>query len=252
MTRLPSFDRPHVLAHRMLVTSYPENTILSLKQACELGVDWIEFDVKVLQDGAMVSMHDSTVNRTTDGTGDITQMTLKEVKELNAGKGYDFGFVPVPTVEEIFQTMSEYSPTLKAEMHIHNLYEPEKLVPLLDKYGLRKRCYFNLNAYVIAEYFRQDVEDSESLISLNVSGNDPKLRDLCNELDISYLCVSVKGLNEAFVDEVHAYRTNNPVFIHTYPVQDEEKWQKMIDIGADVIQTDFPEALMEYLDEKGY
>jgi glycerophosphoryl diester phosphodiesterase len=250
LPRSPEFPNPLVLAHRMHVIGYPENTVLALKQACEMGVDWIEFDVKVLTDGALVSLHDGTVDRTTDGTGDITKMNLKEVRQLNAGKGYDFGFVPIPTVEEILQVLQQNPKIIRAEMHIHNLYEPEPLVALLDKYHVRDRCYFNFNAIILAEHLREDLNDKESLVSLNSQGDSPELAELCNQFDLAYLCVPVETLKPSFVDHIHHYRTKHPVFAQCYPVHTEAGWQKMIDMGVDVIQTDYPEALMEYLEAR--
>ena len=85
---------------------FPENTLITLREACKFGVDWVEFDVKVLLDGEMVSMHDNTVDRTTNGTGDITTMTYDEVSRLDASKGFTLGFVPVPRVEEILEVLA--------------------------------------------------------------------------------------------------------------------------------------------------
>ncbi|NMC04459.1 MAG: hypothetical protein GYA24_04565 [Candidatus Lokiarchaeota archaeon] len=225
---------------------YPENTIISLKEAVKF-VDWVEFDVKVLTDGTIVSLHDGTVDRTTDGTGDITKMDYEQVKELDAGKGYGFGFVPVPRVEEILEVLGTCGRFVRAEMHIHNLWEPEPLVALLDKYHVRDRCYFNLNAMVMGIYMREDLHDTTSLLSLNAQGESPELKDLCNQYDLSYLCVPHKLLHADYVDRVHAYRKKDPVFVHCYPVQSEADWKRMIDIGVDVIQTDFPDALAAYI-----
>jgi glycerophosphoryl diester phosphodiesterase len=232
----------------MLVTGFPENTIISLHEAVKF-VDWVEFDVKVLTDGTIVAMHDTEVDRTTDGHDDITKMNYEQVRQLNAGNGYDFGFVPVPRVEEILQELSSCGRLVRAEMHIHNLWEPEPLVALLDKYGVRDRCYFNLNIMAMGIYMREDLDDHESMLSLNVQAESPELGDLCNQFDLAYLCVAHKALNEDFVSRVHAYREDNPVFVQSTPVQGEADWQRMIDAGVDVIQTDFPEALMEYLEE---
>ncbi|MHA1680113.1 MAG: glycerophosphodiester phosphodiesterase [Promethearchaeota archaeon] len=243
------FGKPQVLAHRMLATGYPENTILSLKGALASRVDWVEFDVKVLVDGAFVSFHDGTVDRTTDGRGDITKMTLKEVRALDAGKGYAHGFQQVPTFEEILVALAGAPYAIRAEMHIHNLWEPEKLVPLLDKYHLRDRCYFNLNAVIVAEHMRDDAGDRTSLVSLNVQAESPELEEICNRLDISYLCIPPSAINPDFIDRIHKYRDSNPVFVHCYPVQSESGWQEMIEAGVDVIQTDYPEALIEYMSE---
>jgi len=215
-------------------------------------VDWVEFDVKVLTDGEMVSMHDGTVDRTTDGSGDITKMTYIEVAQLNAGKGFDFGFVPVPKVEEILQILAESPKFVRAEMHIHNLYEPEPLVELLKKYRVQDRCYFNFNGVIFAEHLREDLGDSESLVSLNWGPETGDGAEICNRLQVAYLCIPKNNLNLEYVDRVHQYREENPVFIHCYPVQTEAEWQEMLDIGVDVIQTDYPEALFEFLEAQGF
>jgi glycerophosphoryl diester phosphodiesterase len=247
MIRLPAFSRPYVLAHRMLAMGYPENTILSLRQAIHLNVDWVEFDVKVLADGNMISMHDATVDRTTDGTGNITKMNLPEVRKLNAGKGYSYGFVPVPTVEEILHVLATEGSKLCAEMHIHNLNEPEPLITLLDKYHVRDRCYLNLNDVMLAIYIREEINDKVTLLSLNIGSESPDLKDLSNRFNLVYFCIPYRVINANFVDHIHRFRSNNPVFVQCYPVQTEDLWNSMLNCGVDVIQTDFPEALMEYL-----
>ena len=137
-------------------------------------------------------------------------------------------------------------------MHIHNLWEPEPLIELLHKYNVQDLCYFNLSVIAMGEYIRDDLNDQKTLISFNVSANDNKWQKICNNLDVSYLCCVENLLNKNFIEEVHNYRLKNPVFLHCYPVHNEEKWQKMIDIGLDVIQTDYPMALKEYLAEKGF
>jgi len=249
LPRLPEYSRPQVLAHRMLATGFPENTTLSLREAIKAGVDWVEFDVKLLTDGTIVSLHDGTVDRTTDGHGDITQMDYEQVRQLDAGKGYNFGFVPIPKVEDILAELAACDRIVRAEMHIHNLWEPEPLIELLDKYGVRDRCYFNLNAMIMGIYMREDLHDATSLLSLNAQGDSPELQDLCNTYDLAYLCIPVQYLNDDYINRIHAFRKTNPVFVQCYPVSDEPGWLRMIDMGVDVIQTDFPEALIEYLDD---
>ncbi|MHA1794040.1 MAG: glycerophosphodiester phosphodiesterase [Promethearchaeota archaeon] len=255
MSRAKNFEkRPEILAHRMLRVGYPENTILSLQKVIELGIDWVEFDVQTLKDGVIVSMHDSTVDRTTDGSGILIKKTFDEVKKLNAGKGYDFGFIPVPTVEDILNELSKAPYPIKAEMHLHNLEEPEKLIEMLESNGLLERCYFNTDLVGLAEYIRYDLGISKAKISFNVATSDIEpYRKFSKELGISYFCVSLKYLNADLVDSIHSMENGNEqIFVHSYPVQTEDGWQKMLNIGVDVIQTDYPDALREFLKEKGF
>ena len=215
-------------------------------------MDWVEFDVKVLLDGEMVSMHDNTVDRTTNGTGDITTMTYDEVSRLDASKGFTLGFVPVPRVEEILEVLASSPNYVRAEMHVHNVYDPLPLINLLKKYGVQDRCYVNTGRVELFEYIRNDLGDHETLLGLSRGAENDETAEICNRLDIVYLCVANKALNTDYVDHIHNYCSEKPIFIQCTPVQTEEDWQRMLDIGVDVIQTDFPEALDFFLEENGY
>ncbi len=89
-------------AHRGAIKTHPENTIPALREAARLGAQMIEFDVQLTKDGALVLMHDATVNRTTSGKGKVSDLTLAEIKGLDAGSWFDNAFKDfrVPTLEE--------------------------------------------------------------------------------------------------------------------------------------------------------
>ncbi|MGV3663625.1 MAG: glycerophosphodiester phosphodiesterase [Prosthecobacter sp.] len=84
------------------MTTHPENTIPALQEAVRLGAQMIEFDIQLTKDGALVLMHDSTVDRTTDGKGKVADLTLAEIKALDAGGKLDkrFAGTRIPTFEE--------------------------------------------------------------------------------------------------------------------------------------------------------
>ena len=73
--------------HRGAAELEPENTLLSMQKAVDLKVDQIEIDVHLTRDQHLVVIHDTTVDRTTDGQGAVADFTLEEVKRLDAGKG---------------------------------------------------------------------------------------------------------------------------------------------------------------------
>lgn len=89
-------------AHRGMMSTHPENTIPALAEAVRLGAHMIEFDIQLTKDGALVLMHDGTVDRTTDGKGKVGDLTLAEIKALDAGSRLDkrFAGTRVPTFEE--------------------------------------------------------------------------------------------------------------------------------------------------------
>jgi glycerophosphoryl diester phosphodiesterase len=93
-----------VVAHRGGAALAPENTLAAFENALKIGVDMVETDVHLSKDGELVIMHDFTVSRTTDGTGEIRDLTLAEIKKLNAAAkftGGTFPAQPVPTLGEL-------------------------------------------------------------------------------------------------------------------------------------------------------
>src|SRR6185436_1661741 len=96
---------PLIIAHRGDSLNHPENTLTACRQAISLGADIIEVDVQLTKDGHVVVLHDVTVNRTTDGTGSVREMTLAELKKLDAGfpRKFDAQFKNerIPTLGEV-------------------------------------------------------------------------------------------------------------------------------------------------------
>jgi len=91
------------VAHRGVHKHAPENTRISYVQAVEAGAPIVEFDTALTSDGHIVGMHDKTVDRTTDGTGKLAEMTLEQVRKLEAGswKHPKYKGEPVPTLDEV-------------------------------------------------------------------------------------------------------------------------------------------------------
>ncbi|WP_342573976.1 glycerophosphodiester phosphodiesterase family protein [Solibacillus sp. FSL K6-1781] len=91
------------VAHRGATAYTPENTIAAFDLAVDMKADYIEIDVQRSKDGELVLIHDTTVDRTTDGTGKVGDLTLEQLRSLDAGswKGEQFAGEPIPTFEEI-------------------------------------------------------------------------------------------------------------------------------------------------------
>ncbi|MEV7069551.1 glycerophosphodiester phosphodiesterase [Streptomyces sp. NPDC091972] len=88
------------IGHRGVMGTEPENTLRSFVAAQQAGLDVIELDLHLSKDGALVVMHDTDVDRTTDGTGPIAEKTLSELRALDAGRGER-----VPTFEEVLDAV---------------------------------------------------------------------------------------------------------------------------------------------------
>ena len=93
---------PLTISHRACQGHAPENTLVGIRAAIAFGVDAVEIDVQISRDGTPVLVHDQTVDRTTDGTGRVTELTLEQLKSLDAGRGFAPGFAGerIPTLAE--------------------------------------------------------------------------------------------------------------------------------------------------------
>ncbi|MBI4459367.1 MAG: glycerophosphodiester phosphodiesterase [Acidobacteria bacterium] len=89
------------IGHRGAAGHAPENTVLSIRKAIALGADMVELDVRGTRDGRCVLLHDERVDRTTNGRGAVAEMTLEEVRRLDAGQGER-----IPTLEEALDAAS--------------------------------------------------------------------------------------------------------------------------------------------------
>lgn len=104
------------IAHRGAPYFEPENTLRAVKKALEMGADRVEVDVRLSKDEELIVIHDPTVDRTTDGTGQVKDMTLNELKKLNAGKGEE-----IPTLQEVIEAAKDAK--LVIEMKIPGIEE---------------------------------------------------------------------------------------------------------------------------------
>ncbi len=123
---------PVIIAHRGLDEVYPENTVIAFKAALEKGMA-IEIDVRGTSEDELVIVHDDTVDRTTNGSGRVAQMSLAELKALDAGSwwGDDFAGERIPTLMETFDAVKQYG-TAETTLIIE--------MKTLDPGSIRKIC----------------------------------------------------------------------------------------------------------------
>lgn len=140
---------PLIIGHRGSPYRAPENTLASFRTALEKRVDGIEFDCQLSKDGHVVVVHDETVERTTDGWGRVRDLTLAELKSLDAGSWFDEQFVGerIPTLEEVLDFLAPSGVLLMVEIKSESypsslLGDPSlsaKVVASLKKRGLVER-----------------------------------------------------------------------------------------------------------------
>jgi len=134
--------KPYVIAHRGNLVACPENTLAAFRQAIADGADILETDLHLTADGVFVCIHDSTVDRTTDGSGAVAEMTLAQIKRLSAAYGRpEFNGERIPTLAE-FTALIPDEVALALELKTDRFLEArvcQKLVAELGRARVRDR-----------------------------------------------------------------------------------------------------------------
>src|SRR5262245_39887613 len=139
-------DPAHVVGHRGLLNEAPENTLANFRACLDLRIVF-EFDVRRTRDGQLVCLHDETVDRTTDGEGKITDLTLEQVRKLDAGRWFstDCTGEKVPTIEEIFSLAAghrENDALLAVDIKADDPRVEADLVAQASRYKVLERLVF--------------------------------------------------------------------------------------------------------------
>jgi glycerophosphoryl diester phosphodiesterase len=138
---------PIIFAHRGASLHAPENTLAAFELAIEQGADGIELDAKLTADGHVVVIHDATVDRTTDGHGRVKDLTLEELRKLDAGSFFSEKFKGerIPTLEEVFEKVGKRT-FINVELTNYNSprdHLVESVCMLVKKFSLQKRILFS-------------------------------------------------------------------------------------------------------------
>ncbi len=164
----------YVAAHRGWCDKYPENTLEAFRAANDLGVDQIEIDVRVTADNHLVVIHDPTVDRTTNGTGLVRELTLEQLKSLDAGsyKGPEFANCRIPTLVEFLEfAKANRVPTLDVELKEYPDVVGEevaysvcdRVLKLIDDFGYTDRVVINTWSGTLHEYIYKTYGDKYRL-----------------------------------------------------------------------------------------
>ena len=152
-----------IAGHRGSMADFPENTLASFQAAIDCGADMIETDIHMTSDRQLVLIHDHRVDRTTDGTGLVRDMTLGEIKKLDAGSHLDsrFAGAAVPTLEEWLDLVKD-NRALQFNFELKDYPQDcglafchesvDRTMALIRSFGLEDRCVINSFSAHILEY----------------------------------------------------------------------------------------------------
>ena len=257
--------RPLVMAHRGGAGLWPENTMYAFERAVELGVDVLETEIHATADGVLVVMHDSTVDRTTNGSGPITSLTLEELQTLDAGYnwtsdgGKTFPFrglgITVPTLEEVFTDLSS-----NARINIDmKQTKPSLVVPLCGMIrtfdAVDRVLVASFSSRVLKAFRRVCPEATTSagrgevtlFFIMNLVLLGAAYRPTCQVLQVPEYSSGMHVVTKRFVDGAH----NLNLEVHAWTINEVSDMIRMLALGVDGIVTDYPDRLIDLLREMG-
>ncbi|MDR7071214.1 glycerophosphodiester phosphodiesterase [Fictibacillus barbaricus] len=243
------------VAHRGASGYAPEHTITSYKMGEKLHGDYIEIDLQMTKDGKLIAMHDETLDRTTNGTGQVKDHTLAEIKTLDAGSWFnekypekanpDYKGLQVPTLEEIFQTFGKnanyYIETKSPEVYPGM---EQKLEDMVNEYHINKDKLLVQSFSSASLKKMQGIDPSLKLVQL-LSYKTPAVLSDAEVQDIKKYAIGI-GPNSNMIDKAYVQKAvQNGLQIHPYTVNEKAEMQKLIDWGVTGMFTNYPDLLNE-------
>ncbi len=232
------------VAHRGATAYAPENTIAAFDLAVDMKADYIEIDVQRSKDGELVLIHDTTVDRTTDGTGKVGELTFEQLRSLDAGswKGEQYEGEPIPTFEEI---LDRY----RGKVGILIELKAPELYPGIEKQVAEALKERNLdkpqNEKIIIQSFNfESMKTTNELLPLvpigvltsNRAHTTPEaLQEFSTYAD--WLNPSYGIVTEELVNQVHSLGMK----IGSWTVRSQEAADFLFEMKVDAIITDYPD-----------
>ncbi|RKY04141.1 glycerophosphodiester phosphodiesterase [Candidatus Poribacteria bacterium] len=226
-----------IIGHRGAAGLEPENTLRSFKKALELGVDYIETDVRVTSDGYLVLMHDETVDRTTNGSGRVDRLTFEEIRRLDAGQGER-----VPTLEELLD-LAEGRVGLHIELKDGRALE--RVVRLVEAKGMVDEVFLTSGDPELLKKVRELNPQIKTELIFGDPPEDAVARAL--EAEAKRISCHHKFLTREFVREAH----ESGLEVIAWPPNTIEEMRKALDFGVDLICTDRPDIAVRLKEELG-
>ncbi len=229
---------PRVCAHRGFNTVAPENTMPAFGSAIALGTDEIEFDLWPTSDGVVVSCHDNSLERVSDGVGKITDTAYEELLKFDFGVkfGEKFKGLKILTFEEILKKFSCH-----AIMNIHikpeNAYTGlseefiKKIVSLIRKYDCEKFVYFMTSSKEVIALLKKFAPDMP--ICLGAGQNPWDIVNTAIELGLKKVQLFRPFFNKEMVDKAH----QNGIRCNVFWADEEDLAREYLDMGIDCILT---------------
>ncbi len=256
---------PLLFAHRGGSDLAPENTLVAFRNALQYDVDVLELDVHLTADDEVVVIHDATVDRTTNGSGRVRDLTLAQLKALDAGyrftpdDGATFPYrgqgITIPTLLEVYQAFPDM--LINIEIKDDDVHAAERLAEVIEQAGAVDRS-------IVGSFHRDPARAIRPLLPDVATYADPDETRVFYFLSLVGLRRLHRPLSDAYqiprqwgrfrLDTArfiaNAHKLNQQV--HYWTIDDPEEMRRLLQLGADGIMTDRPDLGLQVFRELGY
>jgi glycerophosphoryl diester phosphodiesterase len=235
---------PPIIGHRGACGYAPENTIESIQTAADMGVTWVELDVKLTRDGVLIIMHDETLDRTTNGSGNVADTDWEDIKQLEAGSWFadSFAGIKIPTLEEVVDVLLERDMGLNLEIKPCPGREIETAEVALD---VLSQIWDDHDRLLISSFQHVSLETARDLApdwhrGLLLPEHWPQnWQELADYLEVSSVNVNAKTVSREEIEAILDLEL--PVLAYT--VNDSQQARILQGWGIDGFFTDVPDVL---------
>ena len=225
------------IGHRGACGYAPENTLKSFQRAIDLGVDMIELDVQLCKSGELIVMHDDTVDRTTNGSGFVKKLKLKDLKKMDAGEGER-----IPTLEEVLDLVNS---RVRINIELKGPKTAKPVMKLIEEYVKKKR--WNLDDFIISSFSRRELKKARAinpLIQIGFLISRFRLLDhwwmgFAKKIRADFIGPGLKITSKRFIRKAHKHGLR----VYVWTVNESIDIKRMRKWEADGVFSNFPDRL---------
>lgn len=224
-----------IMGHRGAAAVAPENTLLSVAKAIEIGVDAVEIDVRLTKDRELVVIHDASVDRTTNGHGRVNEYELSEIKRLDAGRGER-----IPTLQEVVDLVRD---RVMLVIELKEDGTEKKVVELIRKNRFEQQVY-------VISFWHVPVKRVKELAPSIKTGvllvGCPVDACVATQASADAVVMRYSFVNRDFVEAAH----KEEVKVFLWNIDEPDLLNPYVDMGVDGIASNDPQVLVNFFRQR--